>query len=251
MELEKLIDSIDQSRLPRHVAIIMDGNGRWAIKRGKRRVEGHRSGVETAKRIVKLARRLGIECLSLFAFSTENWGRPKEEVSFLMGLLRFYLEREISGLLKRGIKCVVCGDVSSLPDGTREVVEKVVERTRECKDMILALVLSYSGRWDIVQATKRIVSDALSAKIKPDEIDEELFRGYLSTAFLPYPDLLIRTSGEMRISNFFLWDIAYTELYFTQTLWPDFTEEEFLEAILDYQGRERRFGLLKSKDEYR
>ncbi len=242
--LDELLKLLDPKRIPHHVAIIMDGNGRWATMRGKERFEGHRIGAEVARKIVEVSRRIGLGYLSLFAFSMENWGRPKEEVEFLMHLLELYLEKELPNLLDQGIRLVVCGDVESLPDSTKSIISRVVDRTKDRKNMVLNLVVSYGGRWDIVQAARSIARKVASGKISPEEIDEGLFKAHLSTASMPFPDLLIRTSGEMRISNFFLWDIAYTELYFTPTLWPDFSGEEFLKAILDYQRRERRFGLV-------
>ncbi len=243
MELEELIKRLDRSRMPKHVAIIMDGNGRWARKRFMNRVKGHTVGVEVAKKIVELSRRINLPVLSLFAFSMENWRRPKSEIKVLMGLLESYLKNELRNLMEQDIRLHISGDISMLPERTRKVVEEVTEATKGNRSMILNLAVSYSGRWDIVQAVKRIAEDVKSGIIDVNDINEVLFKSYLSTAQLPPPDLLIRTSGEMRISNFFLWDLAYTELYFTPTLWPEFTEEEFIEAILDYQRRERRFGM--------
>ena len=243
MGLEELIKKLDPGKMPRHVAIIMDGNGRWAKKRLMNRVKGHMVGVEVAKKIVELSRKINLPVLSLFAFSMENWRRPKNEIKVLMGLLESYLKNELKNLMEQDIRLYVSGDISMLPEKTRKVVEKVVDATRGNQSMILNLAISYSGRWDIVQAVKRIAEDVKKGVINIDDINDVLFKSYLSTAQLPPPDLLIRTSGEMRISNFFLWDLAYTELYFTPTLWPEFTEEEFIEALLDYQRRERRFGM--------
>ncbi len=240
---EELVKRLNLKKLPNHVAIIMDGNGRWARKKLMNRVKGHTVGVEVARKIVELSRRIGLKYLSLFAFSMENWRRPESEVKTLMYLLELYLKRELKNLMEQDIKLVVCGDISMLPEKTRSVVEEVMEETKNNKSMVLNLAISYSGRWDILQAVKRIAEEVRNGGLRPEDIREDTFKRYLSTYDIPPPDLLIRTSGEMRISNFFLWDLAYTELYFTPTLWPEFTEEEFLLALLDYQRRERRFGL--------
>ncbi len=225
-------------RIPPHVGIIMDGNGRWAELRGLPRIEGHRRGVERSKEVIECAAELGVRTLTLFAFSTENWRRPSAEVSTLMRLLELYLEKELAKLMKEGIVFKAIGDIVRLPEHIQDIIKKTEEKTASNRGMTLVTALSYSGRDEIVRAVKRI----LSAGISPDAVTETVFESFLDTAGLPQPDLIIRTSGEKRISNFLLWQGAYAELYFTDTLWPDFSKEEFLYAIQDYQQRERRFG---------
>jgi undecaprenyl diphosphate synthase len=232
-----------KEKLPRHLAIIMDGNGRWAEKRSLDRVEGHRQGAESVRRIVRASREIGIPYLTLFAFSSENWSRPPLEVDALMFLLRNYLETELQEMLENQIRLAAIGDLARLPLEVQTALQQTVKKTAEGKGMTLTLALSYGGRDDILQAVRRILSHCQEGNLKPEEIGEELFSKYLWTHNHPDPDLLIRTSGEMRISNFFLWQLAYTEIYFSPTLWPDFTREEFIEALLSYQNRERRFGL--------
>ncbi|HBC47203.1 MAG TPA: isoprenyl transferase [candidate division Zixibacteria bacterium] len=228
--------------MPIHVAIIMDGNGRWAQKRGLPRTAGHRAGVKAVKRIVRLAGDIGLKYLTLFTFSTENWNRPKSEVSALMKLLGDTTRRELAELLENNVRLIATGNIDKLPDLRREILLDAIERTTANTGLVLNLALNYSGRNEIIQAVKAISIDIAAGKIQPNQIDDALFATYLQTCDLPEPDLLIRTSGEMRISNFFLWQTAYTELYVTDILWPDFSENDFLEAILDFQGRERRFG---------
>jgi undecaprenyl diphosphate synthase len=227
-------------RVPRHVGIIMDGNGRWAAARGLPRVEGHRRGVERSKEVIEVAAELGIKALTIYTFSTENWQRPSSEVTTLMKLLELYLRKEIDGLIRNGIVFRTIGDIGRLPGHIQDIIREAQERTSSNKGMILVTALSYSGRSEILRAVKRI----LYAGVKPEELTEEVFNSYLDTAGIPAPDLIIRTSGEMRISNFLLWQAAYSEFYFTETLWPDFTKDEFLLAIQDYQRRERRFGAI-------
>ncbi len=239
MELEKLIKP---ELLPKHVAIIMDGNGRWAKKRKLRRVFGHREGVRAVREVTETSRKLGIKVLTLFAFSSENWQRPKDEIEALMELLKEYLIKEIPELLENDIRLSAIGDILKLPKDVVETLNYAMEQTKSCKEMILNLALSYGARDEIANAAKRIAKEALEGKISVESIDKELFSRYLYTNDLPDPDLLIRTSGELRVSNFLLWQIAYTEIYVTDVLWPDFGKEEFLKAILDYQKRERRFG---------
>lgn len=224
------------------MAVVMDGNGRWAQSKGMSRIEGHKAGAESVRVITTAARELGIEALTLFAFSTENWNRPRLEVNALMSLLGRYLKSELSQLLENDIKLNVIGDNSRLPKPLQKLVKETMDQTAENKSMVFSIALSYSGRDDIVQAAQSLGREIKAGNIEPDEINEELFSNSLYSAGLPEPDLLIRTSGEYRISNFFLWQLAYTEMYFSQTFWPDFREEEFHEIILDYQRRERRFG---------
>ncbi len=233
---------MDAGDFPAHVAIIMDGNGRWARQRGMPRIEGHRVGIERAEEIIAASRELGIKYLTLFAFSTENWSRPEEEVSFLMSLLREYLEFKEKELVSQDIKFNVIGRISLLPKDVVSVIERVKKSTEACGSMVLTLALSYGGRAEIVDATRRLALRLSAGDISAEDIDEDLFSKFLYSPWIPDPDLLIRTGGELRISNFMLWELAYTELYFTETLWPDFTKEHFFEAIRDYQKRERRFG---------
>jgi undecaprenyl diphosphate synthase len=233
-DLKKLIDP---SNLPRHVAIIMDGNGRWAQKRNKSRLEGHKAGAKSVKEIVETAKELGIKFLTLYSFSKENWGRPKKEVNGLMKLLYNYLGSQVKNLMKHNIKLNAIGDLDDLPLYVRKRLREVMEKTRNNDGMVLTLALSYSGRNEILRAVNKVLKEGKK------EITEEEFRKYLDTAGIPDPDLLIRTGGEMRISNFLLYQIAYTEFYITRTFWPDFRKREFYKAIIDYQKRERRFGL--------
>src|SRR5258705_4861457 len=236
------LDGLDKSRLPEHVAIIMDGNGRWAKLRGKSRIEGHRRGKTSVRVIVEMSRKIGIRYLSLYAFSTENWFRPHDEVDALMGFLEHYLVAEQVKMMRYGIRLTTVGDRSRLPSNVRANLEKVIELTRDNRRMTVILALSYSGRDDIVRMVKGIVADVAAGSCDPNSIDEQLVADRLDTRGIPDPDLLIRTSGEMRVSNFFLWQIAYSEMYVTPTLWPDFREKEFLQALLEYQRRRRRFG---------
>ncbi len=233
---------ISSSKLPVHVAIIMDGNGRWAQKRGLPRTAGHRAGVKTVKKIVRIAGDIGLKYLTLFTFSTENWSRPKSEVSALMKLLGDTTRRELAELLENNVKLISTGEIEKLPTERREILLDAIKRTDANTGLVLNLALNYSGRHEIILAVRRISREVANGRIKPELIDEALFADFLQTVGLPDPDLLIRTSGEMRISNFLLWQTAYTELYVTDILWPDFSEDDFLEAILDFQKRERRFG---------
>jgi len=232
---------IDSGDLPAHVAIIMDGNGRWAKQRGMPRIEGHRVGIERAEEIIAASRELGIKYLTLFAFSTENWSRPEEEVSFLMSLLREYLEFKEKELVSQDIKFNVIGRISLLPKDVVSVVERVKKTTHRCGSMVLTLALSYGGRAEIVDATKKLALRLSAGDISVDDIDEELFSKFIYSPWIPDPDLLIRTGGELRISNFMLWELAYTELYFTETLWPDFTKEHFFEAIKGLSEKRKAF----------
>jgi undecaprenyl diphosphate synthase len=237
------MEEIDQEKLPRHIAIIMDGNGRWAKKKSLSRISGHMKGVDAVREVVTACRELGIKVLTLYAFSIENWRRPKDEVAALMGLLKEYLLKERKEMLQNNIRLCVIGRLEDLPPDVRDTLKETIQVTEHCNGMILNLALSYGGRSEILHAAKGIVSDLQKGKIKLEEITEQRFSQYLWTWGIPDPDLLIRTSGELRISNFLLWQIAYTELYVTETLWPDFDRKELLKAIADYQARERRFGL--------
>lgn len=236
------LSALDLSRLPRHVAVIMDGNGRWAQRRGLNRLEGHRRGKDSVRAVVETSRRLGIPYLSLFAFSTENWQRPRREVSALMNLLRRYLRTELQRMMKNEVRLVAIGDVGRLPVEVRADLERVIAETRDNSRLTVGLCVSYGGREDIVGAARRMAREVAAGRLTPDEITEERFAAGLSTHGFPDPDLLIRTSGEMRISNFYLWQIAYAEIYVTETLWPDFREKELVAALAEYQRRERRFG---------
>jgi len=233
---------LDMSRLPRHVAIIMDGNGRWAQRRKLGRVQGHRRGKEAVQAVLETAHRLEIPYLSLFAFSTENWQRPRAEVRALMNLLHRYLRTELDRMQEKQVRLRAIGDIQRLPEGVRRDLQRAIEVTRDNTRLTVGLCLSYGGRQDIVSAMRKIARKVRAGHLEPEEIDESLVRDSLGTADMPDPDLLIRTSGEMRISNFFLWQLAYTEIYVTETLWPDFREKEFLDALAEYQNRERRFG---------
>jgi undecaprenyl diphosphate synthase len=242
---------LDLARLPRHVAIIMDGNGRWAQRRGLSRIAGHRRGKESVRAVVETARRLHIPYLSLFAFSTENWQRPRREVDGLMGLLLRYLRTEVKKLMKNEVRVCAIGDVSRLPDPVRRELDRVIELTRANARLTVGLCVSYGGREDLVEATRRIARAVEAGTLDPAAIDQHTVASHLGTAEFPDPDLLIRTSGEMRISNFFLWQIAYTELYVTDTLWPDFGESELIKALVHFQQRERRFGLTGEQQQER
>ena len=228
--------------IPRHVSIIMDGNGRWAQTQGKERLFGHKIGTSSVRQCVEIAAETGVEYLSLFAFSSENWNRPKAEVDGLMGLLVQAVHEETPELIKNNVKLQSIGALSYLPLQVRESFERSIHETSTCTGLTLILALSYSGTWDILQAANRYAKDCVDGKAPVGTLDEALFERYLSTAGIPHPDLLIRTSGEERISNFMLWQLAYTELYFTQTLWPDFRKEDFLNALEEYARRDRRFG---------
>jgi undecaprenyl diphosphate synthase len=245
---KNILEKIDKNRLPKHIAIIMDGNGRWAKNKGFPRIEGHREGMKVVKEIVTECRNLGIKVLTLYAFSTENWKRPEREVNFLMRLLKYYLRREKNNLMKNDIQLRVSGRINELPKLVQKEINSACKETENNKSMILNLALNYGGRVEIVDAVRKLLKDLTSVKTELNttnlinSIDEELFSSYIYTAGLPDPDLLIRTSGEIRISNFLLWQIAYTELWFTDVLWPDFRKEHLYLAIIDYQKRKRRFG---------
>lgn len=233
---------LDRDRLPQHIAIIMDGNGRWAKLRGLPRIMGHRAGIKTVREVIKASRELGIKYLTLYAFSAENWKRPKQEVETLMGFLNEYIDKELESFVKNDIKLNVIGRISGLPDYVQPKLMKAMEKTKDCESMTLNVALNYSGRSDIVDAAKKFASLVKAGKRDLNDLNEESFSGFLYTKGQPDPDLLIRTSGEMRISNFLLWQISYSELYITPKLWPDFSKKDLEEAIAAYQKRERRFG---------
>lgn len=233
---------INVSKLPSHVAIIMDGNGRWAQQRGLDRVFGHQQGVTALREVIETAAELGIKYLTLYAFSTENWGRPDDEVSALMGIMVQSLNKETDTLIKNNISLKTIGDVGRLSDDVRQRLSETIQLTSVCTGLNLVVALSYSSRWEIIEAARKLSSDVKNGKLNSDDIGEHDFEKYLSTYGIPDPELMIRTSGELRVSNFLLWQLAYTELYFTDILWPDFGKEEFYNAIIDFQKRERRFG---------
>ena len=236
-----LKDRINKDKLPRHIAIIMDGNGRWAQKRGNQRIFGHRNAIDAVRDTVEAAAELGVEYLTMYAFSTENWKRPKMEIDALMSLLVSTINSETKTLTTNNVRLLTIGNTASLPQGVQEQLRNALETTANNTGLKLVLALSYGARWEILHAVKKLVSDVQSARLEEKDIDQA-FEKYLDTSGIPDPELLIRTSGEFRISNFLLWQIAYTELYFTETLWPDFRRENLYEAILSYQCRERRFG---------
>jgi undecaprenyl diphosphate synthase len=233
---------INRENLPHHVAMIMDGNGRWAKKKGNARIFGHQNGVESVRQVTEAAGELGIEFLTLYAFSTENWNRPKSEVDALMGLLVKAIQNETKNLHKNNVRLSVIGEISDLPPSVMKPLQSSIDYTADNTGLNLVIAVSYSGKWEITTAVKKIIVDVQAGKLDPEDIDDSIFESYLNTATIPDPELLIRTSGEKRISNFMLWQLAYTELYFTPVLWPDFRKEDFYEAILDFQNRDRRFG---------
>jgi len=238
----ELKERIDRERLPKHIAIIMDGNGRWAKKQGKLRVFGHEQGVIPVRETAEAAAELGVGYVTLYAFSKENWNRPKYEVDALMSLLVKTINKEIKTLQENDIRLQTIGDITSLPEKTQKQLQKAINDTANNKRMTLVLALSYGSRWEIVEACKQIAKKVKNNELSVEDIDNQLLSLNMNTADMPDPELLIRTSGELRISNFLLWQIAYTELVFTDKLWPDFRKEDLYEAILDYQNRERRFG---------
>ena len=233
-------EQIDPTRIPAHVAVIMDGNGRWAKQRGQARSLGHQAGAKSVHVIAETAARLGVKFLTLYTFSTENWNRPADEVAALMGLLMDSLEEET--FMKNNISFRIIGDTAKLPDNVRERLQQCIERTSRNTGMCLVLALSYSSRWELTDTLRRIAAEVERGELRAEDIDEAVIGRHLATHFMPDPDLLIRTGGEIRLSNYLLWQCAYSELYFGTTFWPDFGEEEFCKAICDYQQRERRFG---------
>ena len=235
------------SRIPEHVAIIMDGNGRWAVQRGKERSYGHQAGVEAVRRITSECTRLGVKYLTLYTFSTENWNRPAYEIAALMGLVLTSLEDEI--FMKNNVRFRVIGDIGRLPDAVQRKLHDTMERTAGNSAMTMVVALSYSSRWEITDAMRQIAREVAEGTLSPDAIDEQVVSNHLATSFMPDPDLLIRTGGEVRVSNYLLWQIAYSELYFCDTFWPDFSEADLRKAIATYQGKQRRFGLTEAQVE--
>ena len=238
---EELLSELDHKKLPQHVAIIMDGNGRWAKKRNLPRSAGHLAGVKTVRRIVETSSNIGIKFLTMYAFSTENWKRPKDEVSTIMSLFKIYLKKEISTFNKNDVRLNVIGNTEDLSDDLQKILDNALEKTSANKGLTFTLAINYGSRQEIINAVKNIVNDVEKGIITRD-INENIISRYLYTSDLPDPDLLIRTSGEMRISNFLLWQLSYAEIWVTDTYWPDFEQTEYIKAILDYQNRQRRFG---------
>lgn len=238
-----LKEQIDKSRVPAHVAIIMDGNGRWAKARGLDRSEGHVEGVNTVRRITEAASQIGVKYLTLYTFSTENWNRPQAEVDALMHLIVVAIERETPDLIKNNVRLTMIGDLDRMPAEARRRLEKCMADTSDCTGLTLILALSYSARWEIVNAAREIAREIAAGTIAPDDVTEQTVASHLATAGIPDPDLMIRTAGDTRISNFLLWQLAYSELKFDNTYWPDYSDEHFYRAIVDFQQRERRFGL--------
>lgn len=235
-------ENIDTSRLPQHIAVIMDGNGRWAKKKGALRIFGHRNAVDAVREVTEGCGELGIKYLTLYAFSTENWNRPKAEIDGLMELLVATLKQEIKRLNENGVRLKTIGDITQLPGSCQENLRWAIDKTKDNNGLTLILALSYSGRWEIARAAQEIARQVKAGTLNPDDVNERTFENFLVTSGIPDPELLIRTSGELRISNFLLWQIAYTELFITPTLWPDFRKETLYEAIWSFQQRERRFG---------
>lgn len=236
-------NNIDLDRVPAHIAVIMDGNGRWAKSRGLDRTEGHVAGVDTVRTVITAASEIGVKYLTLYAFSTENWNRPPQEVAALLHLIVVALERETPDLIKNNVRLNVIGDIDRMPPESYESLQCSLAATAHCTGLQVNLALSYSSRWEIVEAARRIARMAADARLNPDDITEQTVSDMLTTASIPDPDLLIRTGGDARVSNFLLWQIAYSELYFTNIYWPDFAAADFFRAVAEYQGRERRFGL--------
>lgn len=241
-----LLEQIDKTKTPQHIAIIMDGNGRWAKKQGHMRLYGHNIGVESVRETLKAAKELNVRYLTLYAFSTENWNRPKEEVDGLMDLLVRSLAAELRELSSSGVRLMTIGDIKGLPLHCQKELDESIEFTKNNDEITLILALNYSARWEIISAVNQIVTDVKSGNVET-ALTDEVFSSYLTTTGIPDPELLIRTSGECRVSNFLLWQIAYTELHFTEVLWPDFKREDLYKAVLDYQSRERRFGLVSEQ----
>jgi undecaprenyl diphosphate synthase len=246
-----MMDNLDMNRIPEHIAIIMDGNGRWATERGKERSYGHQAGVDTVRRITSECTRLGVKYLTLYTFSTENWNRPADEVAALMGLVLTSLEDEI--FMKNNVRFRVIGDLKRLPQQVQDKLQETMDHTAKNDSMTMVVALSYSSRWEILNATKKMVKEALESGSTYEQIEDKLteenFEKHLETCFMPDPELLIRTGGELRISNYLLWQIAYSELYFCNTFWPDFNEEDLHKAIASYQNRQRRFGKTEAQVE--
>ena len=245
-----IYDNIDYTRIPTHTAIIMDGNGRWATSKGLQRGEGHREGVRAITRVVEAASKVSIKYLTLYAFSTENWNRPIEEVNGLMDLMVYAINQETENLKKNGVKVICIGDMNRLPEYASTALNECIYKTSEGDKLTLVIALSYSSKWELTDATRKIADDVTNGVLKIDDISEETISMYLTTRSIPDPDLLIRTGGEQRISNFLLWQCAYAEFYFTDVYWPDFGEKDLYDAVIDFQRRERRFGKINDQIEY-
>ena len=245
-----IFDNIDYTRIPKHTAIIMDGNGRWATSKGLERGEGHREGVRAITRVVEAASKISIKYLTLYAFSTENWDRPIDEVNSLMDLMVYAISEETEYLKKNGVKVICIGDMSRLPEYASTALNECIYQTREGNKLTLIIALSYSSKWELTDATRKIAEDVTKGVLKIDDINEETISMYLTTHSIPDPDLLIRTGGEQRISNFMLWQCAYAEFYFTDVFWPEFGEKDLHDAVIDFQGRERRFGKINDQIDY-
>lgn len=241
------LSKIDLTKTPKHIAIIMDGNGRWAKKQGHMRLYGHNFGVESVREALKAAKELKVKYLTLYAFSTENWNRPKEEVDGLMDLLVRSLANEVRELSESGVRLLTIGNTAGLPEACRNELNESIEFTKDNTEITLVLALNYSARWEILNAVQQITDDMKNDILKEPTITSDLFESYLTTSTIPDPELLIRTSGEHRISNFLLWQIAYSEFHFTEVLWPDFKKDDLYKAVLDYQSRERRFGMVSEQ----
>ncbi len=242
-----LDNKINKDKLPSHVAIIMDGNGRWAKQKGKPRIYGHQNGARSVRSTIEASAKLGIKYLTLYAFSAENWKRPKIEIEALMALLMSTIDNELDNLIKNNIKLELIGNISKLPVSVRKKLNIALEKTKDCNKMTLILALSYGSRWEILEAAKKLAKKANEEQLDLNQLSNDDFAKHLNTKNIPDPELLIRTSGEYRLSNFLLWQIAYTELYFTEVLWPDFSAEEFYKAIISFQSRERRFGKISEQ----
>lgn len=236
------LEDIDKSRTPKSVAIIMDGNGRWAKQRGMDRSEGHKAGIDSLHDSIEAAKWAGVKYLTVYAFSTENWNRPQKEVDTLMNLIAYAVEMETPDMIRKGVRLGMIGDFSRVPEFAMKKLHSCIEQTKHCQDITLIIALSYSARWEITDAVRRIAQQCVDGTLKPEDISNDTISQHLTTVDYPDPDLLIRTGGEQRISNFMLWQISYAELYFTEVLWPDFHHEQFYDAIVDFQQRERRFG---------
>ena len=241
------LSKIDISKAPKHIAIIMDGNGRWAKKQGHERLYGHNFGVESVRETLKAAKQLKVQYLTMYAFSTENWNRPKDEVDGLMDLLVRSIAAEVGELMENGVRLMTIGDTDGLPEACRNELMEAIQQTKDNSEITLVLALNYSSRWEITNALQKIVKSVQASELTEEEITIEKIEEFLTTRGIPDPELLIRTSGEHRISNFLLWQIAYTEFHFTEVLWPDFREEDLFKAVLDYQSRERRFGMVSEQ----
>ena len=248
--LSDKIQQLDQSRNPIHVAIIMDGNGRWAKQHGKERSFGHENGVSTVRQVTEIASEVGVKYLTLYTFSTENWDRPQDEVDALMNLIVVSIEKQTPDLIKNNVRLTTIGDMDRMPAFAANRLRKCMQDTGHCTGLVLCLALSYSSRWEITAACRKLAREAADGRLNPDDIDDAMLSAHLSTCDMPDPDLLIRTGGDLRVSNYLLWQIAYSELYFTSKYWPDFTKEDFVAAIADFQARERRYGKTSEQINY-